>query len=166
MAVESRRGRELTPTQSFTADDIVTAAKAHAANIRRTLWLKQYKRANCRAFVDTGTRTRIHTPGQGRGKGATVIRVADKQANCGAFAVTAITSYGTAQEGRTSQLALGYGESPPIMDGPIYTPSYWREWQRRSKARRGRGSSSNSGGNTARRVVSDASSSIRSFCGY
>lgn len=116
---ESCCRRELRPRiePSPEEDDIVSAAKAHAANIRRTLWLKKYKRDNCRAFVAmSGT---------------------------------------TAKEG-SSKLAVGQSGPPPsIIHGPIYTPSYWRKWQRRSKGReQGNDSTRNGGGNIARLVVS------------
>lgn len=155
MGDESCCDRGLTPsTQSSPADNIVSAAKAHAANIRRTLWLKEYKRANCRAFVDTR-----YTSREDRSKGTAPI-AADKRAKNWAGFVDTATSHGAAREGRKSKHALGYGESLAIIDGPIYTPSYWREWQRRSKTRRGFGSSSSSsgrgGGNIAGRVVSGA----------
>lgn len=113
---ESSCRRELRPPIKPSAeDDIVSAAKAHAATIRRTLWLKEYKRADCRAFRATS---------------------------------------GTAKE-CSSKPAVGHSEPPPTIDGPIYTPSYWRKWQRRSKGRKqGNVSTRSDGGNITRLVVS------------
>lgn len=77
-------------------NDIVSAARAHAASIRWTLWLKEYKRANGRSFVASDSKTNR----TGRGK----------------------------LRGRDSQ-------TPATINGSLYTPEYWRAWQRRSKAK-------------------------------
>lgn len=116
---ESSCRRELRVTiEPSPEDDIVSAAKAHAANIRRTLWLKEYKRTNCRPFV--------------------------------------AASGATTNEG-SSEVSVGHSGPPSTIDGPIYTPSYWRKWQRRSKGREQRNDRStrnDGGGNIMRHVVS------------
>lgn len=66
---------------------LISAAKAHAASIRRSLWVKENKRLY-------GSRGIIATDDAKKRRG-------------------------------------GDGDAPPIIDGPIYSPLYWRAWQGR-----------------------------------
>lgn len=65
---------ELGLHQSTSQECIVSAAKTHAASIRRTLWLKEQKRANGRLHTCTA---KITTPRKGGGENARKLRSRD-----------------------------------------------------------------------------------------
>lgn len=88
---------ELGLRQSTPQECVVSAAKAHAASIRRTLWLKEQKRVNGRVHI-------ANTPTSRQG-------------------------------GENTRKLRSRDDNPPIIDGHIYSPDYWRAWQIRSKAR-------------------------------
>lgn len=82
---------------------VVSAAKEHAASIRRTLWIKESKRLYGSRGVTpttTDTSTRQYDP----------------------------TADGTRRQ------RGGDGDDPPIIDGPLYSPEYWRGWRDRVQA--------------------------------
>lgn len=71
---------------------LISAAKAHAARIRKSLWVKRNKRLY------------------------------------GSRGLIAIDDDAREPHGRDS-------DDPLIIDGPIYSPVYWRSWQERMKTK-------------------------------
>lgn len=82
---------------------VVSAAKEHAASIRRTLWIKESKRLYGSRGV---TPTTTDTP---------------------------TSQYDPTADG-TQRQRSGGGDDPPIIDGPLYSPEYWRGWRDRVQA--------------------------------
>lgn len=83
-------------------DYVVPAAKAHAASIWRTMWVKENKR-------------RYGSKGSAAGS-----RPVDDDNEAA---------------GNKNTLSGGRESEPPIIDGPIYSPAYWRAWQNRARVK-------------------------------